>query len=426
VTELDTALRLAVAGIAGMAVGLEREWSGHASGPRARFAGVRTFLLLGTIGGVAGWLLETDGALVAAALLLGAGGLIVAAYLSAARRAPEAIDGTTEAAAILVLGVGVLAGLGFLRVASGVAAVSVLALGEKDTIRRFVQRIGDAEMRAALQFAVLALVVLPLLPEGPLGPWGGVRPRALWTVVLVFSALNFVGYILRRVLGDARGYPTMGALGGLVSSTAVTLTFARQSRQEPSSGTALAVGTVAACTVLVPRLLGLTLILNPGLLAAAAIGLAPILVAGAILLLIGRRHLVGGTPQATPPAPSNPLQLASAIKMAVAFQIVLTLLGLMTDRFGTTGVFASAAVLGLTDVDALAFGMNRLARAPEFVVTAAQALTLGVIVNSLFKTGLAAGLGVASYRRLAIPGLLALAAAGGVGFWLAGWVLTPI
>src|SRR6185503_14478913 len=103
VTELDAALRLAVAGLAGMAIGLEREWSGHASGPRARFAGVRTFLLLGAIGGIAGTLLDTVNPVVPAALLLAAGGVIVAAYVTAAQRAPEAIDGTTETAAVLVL-----------------------------------------------------------------------------------------------------------------------------------------------------------------------------------------------------------------------------------------------------------------------------------------------------------------------------------
>ena len=141
-SELEAALRLAVAGLAGMAIGLEREWSGHASGPGARFAGIRTFLLLGTIGGISGVLLSIVGPAIAAALLIAAGGIIVAAYLTAARRSPEAVDGTTETAAVLVLGMGLLAGLGFLALASGVAAVTVLALGEKETIRAFVKRIG--------------------------------------------------------------------------------------------------------------------------------------------------------------------------------------------------------------------------------------------------------------------------------------------
>jgi uncharacterized membrane protein (DUF4010 family) len=242
----------------------------------------------------------------------------------------------------------------------------------------------------------------------------------VWIVVLLFSGLNFAGYVTRRALGEARGYQMMGALGGLISSTAVTFTFARKSREEPGSGTALAVGTVAACTVLVPRLLGLTLILNPALLGPAAVGISPVFLTGVILLLIGHRKLTGGTPESPPPATHNPLQLWSAVKMAAAFQVVLILLYLVTTRFGSTGVLAGAAILGLTDTDALAFAMNQLANASDMVLLAARALTLGVVVNSVFKAVLAGMLGSPGYRRLAVPGLLALAGAGASGFWLLG------
>lgn len=417
-------VRLAVSALAGMAVGVEREWSGHATGPQARFAGVRTFFLLGAIGGVAGWLLDSEAPLVAAALLLATGGLIVGAYLTAAHRGAAAIDGTTETAAVLVLGVGLLAGMGFLRIASGAAAVIVLVLGEKDVIRKFVSRIGREEMQAALQFAVLALVVLPLLPAGPIERLGGMKPRELWAVVLLFSGLNFAGYIARRILGDTRGYQAMGALGGLVSSTLVTLTFARQSRREPDNAIALAVGTVAACTILIPRILVITLILNPALFPRTALGLLPTLIAGILLIMLGWRHLRDGAPKETPPAPRNPLQLRTAILMAVGFQAVLFLLDVVTQRFGESGVLASAAVLGLTDMDALTFGMNRLAQAPELVSIAALAIVLGVTVNGAFKTTVSGVLGKSTYRRWAVPALLLLTAAGAAGFWLLTWT-TP-
>ncbi len=407
-----------------MAVGVEREWSGHATGPQARFAGVRTFFLLGAIGGVAGWLLDTGAPLVAAAFLLATGGLIVGAYLTAAGRGAQAIDGTTETAAVLVLAVGLLAGMGSLRIASGAATVIVLVLGEKDVIRKFISRIGHEEMRAALQFAVLALVVLPLLPAGPIERLGGMQPRQLWAVVLLFSGLNFAGYIARRILGDSRGYQAMGALGGLVSSTLVTLTFSRQSRREPGNAIALAVGTVAACTVVIPRVLGITLILNPALFPRTALGLLPTLAAGVLLILLGFRHLRGGAPQETPPAPRNPLQLRTAVIMALAFQVVLILLGLVTKRFGESGVLASAAVLGLTDMDALTFGMNRLAQSPELVSIAALAIVLGVTVNGAFKAGMSGVLGGSTYRRWTLPALSLLTAAGAAGFWLLTWA-TP-
>ena len=401
-----------------MAVGVEREWSGHASGVHARFAGVRTFFLLGTIGGIAGWLLDAAFPLAAAALLLATGGLIVAAYLTAARRGADDIEGTTETAAVLVLGIGLLAGLGSLRVASGASAIVVLLLGEKKVIQRFVQHIGKAEMQAALQFAVLALVVLPLLPAGPIERLGGIEPRNLWAVVLLFSGLNFVGYILRRILGDSRGYQVMGALGGLVSSTLVTLNFSRQSRKDPGSGIALAIGVVAACTLLVPRILGITLLLNPALLKGLALGLAPTFLVGGVLILLAWRHLPGKAPEQAPPPPSNPLQLRTAMLMALSFQAVLFLLKIVTRQFGERGVLGSAALLGLTDMDALTFGMNRLAEDPAQVFIAAMAITLGVTMNGVTKSAISGVLGVSRFRRWALPGLLSLTAAGVAGLWL--------
>jgi uncharacterized membrane protein (DUF4010 family) len=419
-SQLEAAIRLAVAALAGMAVGLEREWSGHATGPAARFAGVRTFFLLGTIGGLAGWLLAQGQTAASAALLLGAAALVVAAYLTAARRAPEAIDGTTETAAILVLGTGLLAGIGSLTLASGIVAVTLLLLGEKEAIRGFVKRIGREEMFAALRFAVLALVVLPLLPEGPFGPLGGIRPRSLWTVVLIFSGVNFAGYLARRALGDTRGYLAMGALGGLVSSTAVTLSFSRQSRDEPQHSPALAAGTIAACTVVLARVVVVLLVLNAALAPRVGMGLAPMFAVGLVLIYLGHRREPDGKPRKPAAESKNPLRLGSAILMALAFQVVLTILQLFQERFGDSGILASAALAGLTDMDAITFGMSQLAKNTAMISVAAQALILATVVNTVFKTALALVLGSPAYRRLAVPGLFVVALAGAAGFFLAG------
>ena len=422
-TQLEAAIRLAVAALAGMAVGLEREWSGHATGPAARFAGVRTFFLLGAIGGVAGWLLVLGQIAISVSLLLGASALVVAAYLTAARRTPEAIDGTTETAAILVLGTGLLAGLGSLALSSGIVAVTLLLLGEKDAIRAFVKRIGPEEMFAALRFAVLALVVLPLLPEGPFGPLGGIRPRSLWTVILIFSGVNFAGYLARRALGDTRGYLAMGALGGLVSSTAVTLSFSRQSRDEPQHSAALAGGTIAACTVVLLRVVVVLLVLNAALAPGVGMGLAPMFAVGLVLIWLVHRREPDGKPKKPAEESKNPLRLGSAIVMALAFQVVLMILHVFQERFGESGVLASAALAGLTDLDAITFGMSQLAENAAMVSVAAQALILAAVVNTAFKTALALVLGSPAYRRLAVPGLLLVTLAGGAGFFLGGRLL---
>jgi MgtC family len=190
--DLDIAVRLGMAGLTGLAVGIEREWSGHASGPRARFAGVRTFLLLGLVGGVSGALALAGWPQLGAALTGGAAILAVVAYAVASAQTQDR-DGTTEMAALLVLGTGVLCGLGYRGLGGGVAVVAALALAEKSRIQQWVGHIGQVELYAALRFAVLALVVLPLLPVGPYGPHGAIRPRELWSMVLLVSGLDFLG-----------------------------------------------------------------------------------------------------------------------------------------------------------------------------------------------------------------------------------------
>jgi uncharacterized membrane protein (DUF4010 family) len=208
------AIRVAIAAMIGLAAGLEREWSGHASGPDARFAGLRTFLLLGAVGGIAGSVGAAGYPQMASAIALSASALCVVAYAMAVRRPTATTDGTTEAAALIVVALGVIAGIGWITLAAGAGALMVLALREKSRLHWLVQRLGESELRAALQFAVLAVVVLPLLPSGPFFGVVGLRPRALWAIVLLFSGLNFAGFVARRAAGAHRGYKTLARLAG--------------------------------------------------------------------------------------------------------------------------------------------------------------------------------------------------------------------
>ncbi|HEY3011672.1 MAG TPA: DUF4010 domain-containing protein [Gemmatimonadales bacterium] len=418
--DLTVATGLAVAGLAGLAVGIEREWSGHATGPAARFAGVRTFLLLGLLGGLAGWLID-GGLLLPGALLLASGSLLtVAAYVMAARRGGAAIDGTTEVAALVVLALGAIASLGFPLVTSAVASVMVLALVEKTRIHSAIERLGERELKAALQFAVLAVVILPLLPAGPFGPYDSIRPRAIWAVVLLFSGLNFAGYLISRWLGTSRGYGLTGLLGGLVSSTAVTFQFSRKSRDTPALGRALALGVVGACTVMVLRVEILATALQPDVALALIRYLAPVLLLGtAVLLGLYLRRDRKPERETAEPA-RNPLGLWNAIRMALAFQVVLLLLPLVRHLWGARGVLASAAVLGLTDVDALTYSMTRLGGGAEAAALGARAIGIGILSNTVLKLVLVLFLGRGEFRRIAGLGLAALGAASGVGLWLGG------
>jgi uncharacterized membrane protein (DUF4010 family) len=430
VIDYDIVARLGVAALGGLAVGVEREWSGHAAGPAARFAGVRTFLLLGILGGIAGWLAASSLGLVAAGLIAGSAALVVAAYVVAARRGPESIDGTTEAAALVVLALGMVAGLNHLAIASGATAVVVLALTEKTRLHAIVSRLESNDLRAAVHFAVLSLVILPLLPEGPYGPLGGLRPRMLWQIVLLFSALNFAGYVARKAFGQQRGYGVAGILGGVISSTAVTLTFARRSRDEPRLARSLAVGVIGACTMLLPRVTIVAAVLQPRVAAKLAAYLAPAFLVGLGLVVAAIVHRPRALETAAPPDGRSPLRLTSAVQMAVAFQVVLMAIVWIQEAWGAQGVLTSAAVLGLTDVDALTVAMSRLGEDASRTTLAAQAIVVGIIANTALKLTLALVLGTRDFRRPASLGMTALAAAIVVGLWVgtsrqAGGFLVP-
>ena len=175
--ETAPVLYVAAAALGGAAVGVERQWSGHASGPHARFAGIRTFTLLGGLAGIAGWLWGAGAVALATVLLGGGAALVVAAYVAASR---HHVDGTTEVAALVVLAAGVLAGTGRLTLASGIIAVTSLLLVEKTRLHAWVTRLDDAGLRAGIRFAVMAVVILPLLPEGPYGPGSGRVSSGRW------------------------------------------------------------------------------------------------------------------------------------------------------------------------------------------------------------------------------------------------------
>jgi uncharacterized membrane protein (DUF4010 family) len=409
ILDLRDALGILIATLGGAAVGLEREWSGHATGPGARFAGIRTFTLLGLLGGLVGWLWSAGVQTVAAVILAGSCLLIVAAYMAASR---VEVDGTTEVAAFVVLAAGAIAGMHELRLASATIAITTLLLVEKSKLHSLVEHIDDASLRAAFRFAVMAVVILPLLPSGPYGPLGGIRPRQLWAMVLFFSGLSFAGYLARRAIGPHRGYPIAGMLGGIISSTNVTLSFARMSKNEAALGLPLASGVLAACAVMCVRVIVATAVLN----LAVSINLVPyligpFLVASLIAWLAVRKHKEPGPSEI---GAANPLQFKLALQMAVLFQIVLFAVRWAQSTWGEPGVFVSAGVLGLTDIDALVVSMAKDTAAQLPAATAATAIAIGVLSNTLLKLAIGVLIGVKQFRRLVFVGLSAVALACGI------------
>ncbi len=392
---------LLIAALGGAAVGLERQWSGHADGPAARFAGIRTFTMLGAVGGFSGWLWTLGVTAPAAILFAGGVAVVAAAYLAASR---QDIDGTTEVAALVVMAAGVLAGIGSIQLASGTIALTTLLLFEKSRLHSMVRQIDDVGLRSGVRFAAMALVILPLLPEGPYGPLGGFRPREIWMLVLFFSGLSFAGYVARRMVGPGHGDLVTGLLGGLVSSTNATLTFARASRKEPATDRSLALGAVAANAMLYPRVLVATSILNAAVVPPLAGYLAaPFAVASIFAIAGARRSRHDGSPEV---ASRNPLQLGSALKMALLFQAVLMIVHVAREWGGQSGVLTTAAILGLTDVDALTVSMAKGA-AGATPAAAALAIAVGVLSNTAMKLVLALVFGSTRFKLVA-GGALAL------------------
>ncbi|MEO8482512.1 MAG: MgtC/SapB family protein [Acidobacteriota bacterium] len=405
---------VSVAALGGLAIGVEREWSGHAAGPLARFAGVRTFTLLGLVAGLCGWLWTAGLTGLSLVLMAGVGALVVVAYLSASR---TDIDGTTEVAAFVVLAAGLLSGLGLIRVASGCIAITLLLLVEKRSLHGWVSRVDLAEMRAGARFAVMAAVILPLLPAGPFGPSDTIRPRVLWALVLLFSGLSFVGYVARRAVGAERGYALAGILGGLLSSTSVTMTFSRLSRIRPHDAVALAAGTLGANAVLFPRVLLATAVLALPLTSALwpAFVVPACIAVGLTVRQLRKSSAPAQVPRATDE--ENPLQVTAALQMAALFQVVLFVVAFATRWFGQAGIYGSAAVLGLVDMDALTISMANIVGSGTPPLMGARAIVIGATANTIVKLTMAAVVGRGHFRTLTVAGLAAIALALSLALW---------
>lgn len=242
------------------------------------------------------------------------------------------------------------------------------------------------------------------------------RPRQLWALVLFFSGLSFLGYVARKAAGPGRGYALAGTIGGVLSSTSVTLTFSRLSRNRPALARALAAGVMGANTALFPRVLIATLVLEPRL----AVALWPAFVApfaiGVFLTWTGMRDHAAD--EREPDPDRNPLQIGAALQMALLFQVVLLGVAFAGERYGQQGLMGSAMVLGVADVDALTLSMARMTTTGVAVAeAAARAITLGVLVNTIVKTGIALGVGRGRFRSFAVVGLCLIAAALGAALY---------
>lgn len=398
---------LVVATLGGAAIGVEREWSGHATGPQARFGGIRTFTLLGGLGGLAGWLSVSGLVPLAVVLLAAAAALVVAGYAAASR---VNVDGTTEVSAIVALAAGTLSGAGQMALGSAAVAATAVLLLEKTRLHAMVARLDDAALRASVRFAAMACVILPLLPPGPYGPLDAIRPRQLWALVLFFSGLSYLGWIARRVVGTHQGAIVSGLLGGIISSTSVTLTFARESRADGAPRLALAGGVVAACTVMLLRVALAGAVLNLPLALELPRYVGPAFLIGTAVLLAVWRSTRSTSSRKTA-VTDSPLQLWTALQLTAFFQVVLFVILAVQAHWSSRALVATSAVVGLTDLDALTLSLARSAALPADIPLASVALVAGILSNTLLKLGVAAIVGRGTFRAVTAGALGAMAIA---------------
>ncbi|MDR7543484.1 MAG: MgtC/SapB family protein [Armatimonadota bacterium] len=386
-------MRLLVAALLGGLIGVERERA-EGRGAREQFAGVRTFPLFALLGAVLALVSGQVGAAVVSGFAAVAA-LVVASYL---RTSVEgAVGATTETAALLTYWVGVLAGGGALLLAGALGIGMAVLLASKARLEAFTRALTAEELTAALVLAVIAAVILPVLPDARYGPWGVWNPRHLWGMVVIVCALSFAAFVAMRVWGHARGLFVSGILGGLVSSTAATVSFASRSREEPAQAAALGVAAGLASLVMLVRVAILAALAGPEVLPH----LGPFLLAA----LLGGGTAVAAAPRRTPTGPSaapgvtNPFRLEQAIRFAVVYGLVQLAVAAASRYLGAWGVVAAAVVAGLTDVDAITLTLAGMAPSVLTPSAAGYAIALAVASNTLAKAVYASWLGGRAFHR---------------------------
>ncbi|MBP6482302.1 MAG: MgtC/SapB family protein [Pseudomonadales bacterium] len=406
--DIGVAQRFLVALLIGALVGVEREKSQSASGHRT-IAGLRTFILLALLGSVSAWIALHVGGSLVFAITLGAVALaVLTGYVLESRAQPGRLGLSSEFAAIAVflLGGVVMYGYPELAVALGIVTSAVLAF--KQPLHGMVARVGLDDIYAVLKLLIASFIVLPLLPNHPVDPWGALNPYTLWLLVILISGLSLVGYVAVRLLGAAHGTVLTGFAGGLVSSTAVSLSFARQSRTDPGTvaADALAAGILTAWAVMFVRVMITVAIVNRELLPTLVRGFGVMALAAAVMALAFyarglRRASVTARGDSLPV--KNPFSLGSAVQFALLFAVVLVIVELTHKYAPVEGLYLVAAVAGLTDVDAITLSMAQGSRDGIGFAVATHAIGIAAVSNTLVKCTMVLALGRGPLRpRLAV------------------------
>lgn len=404
-------LSLALAIGLGLLVGLERQWA------REPVAGIRSFPLVVLLGVLAGHVSRGSAPWVVAAGFLALLGVLLIGNIAALRVGPPEPSVITEVAALVMYLVGVSLVSGETTFAIAVTGCVLVLLHSKSLLHNFAGRIGEGEFRAITRLVLIGLVILPILPDRSFDPYAVLNPFRIWSMVVLIVGISMVAYIVQQVVGPRAGSVLAAVLGGLISSTAATIGYARRTRSTPAFSKAAALQIMIASTVVVARVIAEVAVVAPDRLTTT---LGPLIT---LLVCMGCLAACWGylTRSASPPplVREPPSDLKGAILFGLLYAVVLVGVAWAKDHYGARGVYFVAALSGLTDVDAITLSTARLLEQGQLEDDIAwRVIILGAMANIAFKGGAVALLGA---PRLLPPILLLFGLSLGGGAALLYW-----
>lgn len=390
--EQQVIYQLGVALAIGLLVGVERGWHSRDQEEGSRVAGIRTFALVGLLGGVIGLITTQVGPLLLAIVFLAITILVVAAYTVNLRHGSADVGITSLIALLLTFALGAVATMGYIAAAAAVAVVATLILSYKPIMHRGLKALTAEELQAGIKLLLISIVMLPILPNQGYGPWQTLNPFAIWWMVVLIACISFVGYFAIRIGGSRNGILFTGVFGGLASSTPVTLHFAKMAKDEATLAPILATGILLACGTMFPRMLLVASVLNTNLFHTL---LPPMLAMASITYIPAFIYMRHHTDYSTTSLQTlkNPLDLVTAVGFGILLTFILLLSKALQVWVGDAGVIALAAASGIADVDAITLSMARMSGSESFHNTAALAIILASAVNGLVKGVIALSIG---------------------------------
>ena len=410
--QVDLFRRLAVALAIGLLIGLEQGWRQREDAEGGRTAGLRTHALTGLLGGICAALsVVSHPSVLATALVCFTAAFTLFAWFEAVSEKNFSV--TSVVAAVLTFALGAYAVLGDQLMAVAAAVAMALLLALKDPLHSWVRQLSWLEVRAVLVLLAMSFLLLPVLPNRAIDPWGALNPAEIWLLAILIAGVSLGGYVAVKTMGDHAGIAIAALAGGLASSTATTLSFARLARDHHEAAPMLTGGILLAGVVMIVRVIVIALALAPSLIGQLLLPAT----AGALVLMTGGGFLILGRKKDDQESPSllqlkNPFDVATALKLTALIAVIMLAAKVLSSISSTSGLYLLAAISGIADVDALTLSMARLSGSQVSLSDAAIAILMAVCMNTASKATMAAmiagkavGVTLAMFSGLAVAAI---------------------